>query len=199
MVDHSYYIHTSGTLNYASEGRYSLGRKNKNKNVTHEPMNPATLYYDCSTKGRCVQKAKNCKTREPHIATDPLAHPPTDRPNDQPSRTSLPTHDVLQQYSSTSSYAALNRRVSRLQGPWIGFKIYTPYRLFARRDAPRSPRWSSAPVLSPANCRAAVWEGRGATARPREAKWSSGVAVVCGVYFNQSCFKDPFGHHYYHY
>ena len=25
---------------------------------------------------------------------------------------------------------------------------------------------------------AAVWEGRGATARPREAKWSSGVAAV---------------------
>ena len=26
--------------------------------------------------------------------------------------------------------------------------------------------------------RTAVWEGRGATARPREAKWSSGVATV---------------------
>ena len=35
-----------------------------------------------------------------HTATNPLAHPPTGRPNDQPSRTSLPTHDVLQQYSS---------------------------------------------------------------------------------------------------
>ena len=27
--------------------------------------------------------------------------------------------------------------------------------------------------------RTAVWEGRGATARPWEAKWSSGVAAVC--------------------
>ena len=26
--------------------------------------------------------------------------------------------------------------------------------------------------------RTVVWEGRGATARPREAKWSSGVAAV---------------------
>ena len=52
--------------------------------------------------------------------------------------------------------------------------------LFARRDGPRSPRWPSAPVLSPANRRAALWEGRGATARPREAKWSSGVAGVLG-------------------
>ena len=26
--------------------------------------------------------------------------------------------------------------------------------------------------------RTAVWEGRGATARPREVKWSSGVAAV---------------------
>ena len=28
--------------------------------------------------------------------------------------------------------------------------------------------------------RTAVWEGRGATARPREANWSSGVAAVLG-------------------
>ena len=30
----------------------------KKKNVTHEPINPATLYYDGSTKARWVQKAK---------------------------------------------------------------------------------------------------------------------------------------------
>ena len=45
-------------------------------------------------------------------------------------------------------------------------------------DAPRSPRCSSEPVLSLSPQRAAVWGGRGATARPREAKWSSGVAAV---------------------
>ena len=47
--------------------------------------------------------------------------------------------------------------------------------------------------------RTAVWEGRGATARPREAKWRSGVADVFGVYYNKNVFKDPFGHHYYSY
>ena len=45
-------------------------------------------------------------------------------------------------------------------------------------QGPRSPSRSSAPVLLPAPQRAAVWGGRGATARPREAKWSSGVAAV---------------------
>ena len=44
-----------------------------------------------------------------------------------------------------------------------------------------------------------MWEGRGATARPREAKWSSGVASVFLVYCNKNVFNDPFGHHYYHY
>ena len=46
--------------------------------------------------------------------------------------------------------------------------------------APRSPSRSSAPVLSPAPRGAAVWGGRRATARPREAKWISGVAAVFG-------------------
>ena len=40
-----------------------------------------------------------------------------------------------------------------------------------------------------------MWEGRGATARPREAKWSSGVADVFLVHYNKHVFKDPFGHH----
>ena len=51
--------------------------------------------------------------------------------------------------------------------------------------APRSPSRSSAPVRSPAPQRAAVWGGRGATARPRQPKWSSGVATVCWVYYNE--------------
>ena len=44
--------------------------------------------------------------------------------------------------------------------------------------ATRSPSWSSAPVLSPVRKRAAVWDGRGATARPLDAKWRLGVAAV---------------------
>ena len=43
-----------------------------------------------------------------------------------------------------------------------------------------------------------MWEGRGATARPREAKWSSGVAGVLGVYYSEHVFKNPFGHHHHH-
>ena len=65
-------------------------------------------------------------------------------------------------------------------------------------DAPRSPRCSSEPVLSLSPQRAAVWGGRGATARPREAKWSSGVAAVSWVCYNKNIFKDPFGHDYCH-
>ena len=37
--------------------------------------------------------------------------------------------------------------------------------------------------------RTAVWEGRGATARPSEAKWSSGVAAVCWGVLQQNCFQ----------
>ena len=37
--------------------------------------------------------------------------------------------------------------------------------------------------------RTAVWEGRGATARPREAKWSSGVAAVFGGILQLKCFQ----------
>ena len=40
--------------------------------------------------------------------------------------------------------------------------------------------------------------GRGATASPREAKWSSGIAAVFWVYYNKNIFKDPFGHYYYY-
>ena len=72
--------------------------------------------------------------------------------------------------------------------------IYDRDILFARSDAPRSPRWSSPPVLSPSRERAVVWGERGATARPREAKWSSGVAAILGVYYNRHVFRDPFGH-----
>ena len=52
------------------------------------------------------------------------------------------------------------------------------------------------PDLSPEAQRAAVWGGRRATVRPREAKWSSGVAAVFWVFITRSFFKDPFGHHY---
>ena len=63
-------------------------------------------------------------------------------------------------------------------------------------EGPRTPSRSSAPVLSPASHRAAVWEGRGATAGPLDAEWSSGdAAFLCVLYYNKNIFKDPFGHH----
>ena len=36
-----------------------------------------------------------------------------------------------------------------------------------------------------------MWGGRGATARPREAEWSSGLAAVFWVCYNKNIFKDP--------
>ena len=70
--------------------------------------------------------------------------------------------------------------------------------LFAQYRRPLLTDLSTAPVMRRAQRRTAVWEGRGATARPREAKWSSGVVAVFWVYYNQNIFKDPFGHHYYY-
>ena len=61
--------------------------------------------------------------------------------------------------------------------------------------SPRSPSRSLAPVLSPRPQRAAVWGGRGATAGPREAKWSSGVAAVFWVCYNRHVLQDNFGYH----
>ena len=56
---------------------------------------------------------------------------------------------------------------------------------------PRSPNRSSAPVLSPGRHRVALWDGRGATSRPREVKWSSRLAAVFWECYNHSIFKDP--------
>ena len=50
--------------------------------------------------------------------------------------------------------------------------------------APRSPSWSSEPVFSPGPQRFDVWDGSGATARPLEAKWRSGVAAVVWIRYN---------------
>ena len=54
------------------------------------------------------------------------------------------------------------------------------------------------PVLSPACRTADVRMGRGGTARPPEAEWSSGVAAFFGGGFNPDIFKDPKRHDYLH-
>ena len=65
-----------------------------------------------------------------------------------------------------------------------------PVPVMAPLHAPRSPSRSSAPVHSLWSQRAAVWGGRGATATPREAEWSSGVAAGFWVCCNQNVIKD---------
>ena len=59
--------------------------------------------------------------------------------------------------------------------------------------SPRSPlaELGTAPVMRRGQRRAAVWVGRGATARPREAEWSSRLAAVFWMYYNKNIFKDP--------
>ena len=76
----------------------------------------------------------------------------------------------------------------------LGFPCFTIIRHPGEREDPspgglRSPSRSSAPVLSPGSHRAAVWEGRGATAGPRDAEWSSGVAAGFWVYYNKNISK----------
>ena len=55
------------------------------------------------------------------------------------------------------------------------------------------PRRGGAPtsVLSPARRSAAVRMGRGGTARPPDAEWSSAVAAFWGWWYNQDIFEDP--------
>ena len=72
-------------------------------------------------------------------------------------------------------------------------KSYTARAVPGRAISTLTPRRGGAPtpVLSPARCSAAVRMGCGGTARPPEAKWSSGVAAFWGVCYNQDTFKDP--------
>ena len=160
-----------------ARGRY-IGRK-KQTNVTHEPINPATLYYDGSTKGGSRKQNRKTQCHQPHIATDPLAHQPTDRPNHQRSRTTA--YPPTTCYSNTAVVPARTQRsiVERASsGPMGRVQYIYIDRLIACSDAPRSLSRSSVPVLSPLRQRTAACGGRGATARPREAKSSSGVAAV---------------------
>ena len=117
--------------------------------------------------------------------------------------TNLPTHDALRtaKYCSTAADALIQTDLlCRTLGfpfsydspPIRGASDPSPGGPF---NTPRSSSRSSAPVLSPVRLRAAVWDGRGATARPREAKRSSGVAAVFWVRYNEYVF-NPFRHDY---
>ena len=69
----------------------------------------------------------------------------------------------------------------------------------AKVKRPPLAELGTAPVMCRGQKRAAVSVGRGATARPREAEWSSRVAAVLWGCYNKNIFKDPFGHYYYSY
>ena len=40
-----------------------------------------------------------------------------------------------------------------------------------------------------------MWSGHGASPRPREAEWSSGLAAVFWACYNENIFKDPNDYH----
>ena len=138
----------------------------------------------------CVQqtKVRNTSYTQSHQHTRPSIysptnrpHPPTHRPNNP--LTHQPTHPrcatAIQQSSAADDALMIQ---TELQYHW-DFQDFTIIRHPGERadTSPgglRSPRWSSAPVFSLPRERAVVWGGRGATARPREAKSCSGVAGV---------------------
>ena len=157
-----------------------------------------------------VQKTKLQKmsTTHSHERTHALTHPYTDLTTEP--RTNLPTHGVLQHYSSIlGPYSrTCMRRTCRVSPCFVqGFPFFNdslPPRGASDPSpggpfhAPRSPNRSWAPVLSPECPRAAVWWGHSANPRPSEAEWSTGFAAIFWVCYNRHVFKDPFGHHHCH-
>ena len=75
-------VFVCGTLNYASAGADS-GRKKTTNPRTHQPRQPVQRRQYESTMGPASQTAKHVK----HTATNPLAHPSSDRLNHQHSGT----------------------------------------------------------------------------------------------------------------
>ena len=117
----------------------------------------------------------------------PPTHPPTQQPIDAPTYP-----PAIQQSTDRRCVDDDTNRVAVTLGfPCIFRLSTTPGSEETLPRRPRSPSRSSAPVLSLANRRAVVWEGRGATARRREAKWGSGVAGFLWECYNQNIIKDP--------
>ena len=180
-----------------ARGQYTWREKKEKKNPRtrvetrqqhdrNEPIHPPTTLYYSSTAFtvRIKNVGVTSTKRSTHPPSDTLNHasPATRR------RTNLPTHDVLQQ---------CNRADALIE---TGFSCCdTGIYMFLRCSAtpgseqthpregisPRSPlaEWDTAPVMRRGQRRASVWVGRGATARQREAEWSSGVAAVSREYY----------------
>ena len=145
-----------------------------------------------SPENRSTKHVKHSKRRA-HSTIHQLTHqptPPTNPPTQQP--TDARTYAPTMYYSNTTEYRSsmcVGDNINRV-AVTLGFPCICDYPQIRRVSTPfpaRSPLAESftAPVLSPTNRRAVVWEGHGATARPREAKCRSGVAGVFGVYSNK--------------
>ena len=96
-------------------------------------------------------RQQNCETREPHIATNPLAHPPTDRPNDQPSRTSVHTHHGAGALVVSCAFVTKRRRVAQKQCITSTIGVYGQKKLKAsgRSDVSQPPPRSSSSERHP--------------------------------------------------
>ena len=148
------------------------------------------------------EKLQNTSTTHSHEPTRLPNHTPTEPPTHTHQATHPRRATAIQQYTYTRTCVgtawvhAEFVPVSVVLGFPL-FDYYPPSRGASDSSpggpfhAPRSPRRSSAPVLSPVRHRAAVWDVRGATARLRDAKWSSRLATVFGVCYNQNIVKDP--------
>ena len=115
-------------------------------------------------------------TRHPpiEIATNSLAHFPTDQPIHPPCATA-----VRAAVSTAVADALIHAEFVRYRAGISYFPLIPPRSRGesepspggAPLHAPRTPSLSSAPVSSPGSPRADAWSGRGAVAVPRGVRW----------------------------
>ena len=145
-------------------------------------------------KAPWVQKTKlqNTSTTLSHEPTRPPTHEVVDTPTYR--STHLPIHPPTMYYSSTAVCTAASstcvgiylRFILCRAGVFIFYDSPPPRERATRPREGASPHPPLAESVIGAHSfamaqRAAVWGGCGATAKPREAEWSSGVAAVFWV------------------
>ena len=155
-------------------------------------------------------RKQNCKTREPPIATTPLAH--THTPTEPPTLTHQPTHPrraaAIQQYTYSRTCVGSAAPAAPALGTCrvypcvvLGFPFFydSPPPRGARDPSPEG-RLCKAPArrvghrrpfFSRGTQRADVWGRCGTVVVPRGVGWRSGVAAVFWSCYNKSIFKDP--------
>ena len=147
------------------------------------------------TMGPEKQSAKHVE--HPLPRTHSIIHPPTHRPNYPPTHQPAHPRRVTAIQKSTAADALIQTEFSCCD---TGISMFLRFsanpgieQTHPREGAcPRSPlaEFGPAPVIRRGQRRAAVWVRRSATARPREAEWSSRFAAVLWVlqekYFQRS-------------